>query len=768
MKIRIHGMVGTNHSWSITTLAYVRAMVEIGGHDIYIKSTNGLEHFPNDLKHLLLPGYHGHLSQGPTDYTTVEGEQIVVQPANPLPEIEDKNRPYDLEICYTIPYQGPRRFYPDSRCRAIIWNFESSILPSGWQRYMDSIDYILPSSQYSYDILAANGFQKEKMLVVPHGVDTRIFNLSIPPFQLKTQKKVKFLHCARPHDRKLHRRVIRGYLDTFSGDDDVCLVLKTSFIKPDPNKTFEVDVQKILEEEYFGRSNPPEIEVIDQYIEHIGSLYTACDCSVSMSSCEGFYLPGLEAMACGCLNILPRHGGQLQYVNDSNSLLVNTGEMKAPITQQYWTAHPDSVVGDPDINHYKELLRYIYENTEKEKERVREAAKKTVKEFNWHNMTKLILDLPIPEKSARMREKKKVLFIVPYNIVGGGEIWVYEAIKQLDRSLFDPEVAFVNGTDESFRTKIKNLGVTIWDIVKEAGLWDNHPNGRASALKVVLESRGYDLIHFYNSFGIYNIIRDTIRGGLHARVVETVHSNLNWPDSMAKVATREPWVTAIVSVTKTLAQKLITHKNKNVVALPQPIDWNRFEGRERNKNILLEHNIPIDKPTIGFVGRLSPEKNIGSIIRCAKSLPNYSFVLVGDGPQFEPLKKAANELPNVYFVGAKNNVEDYYSAFDVLILTSLVEGLPLVILEAMACGTPVVSSNVGGIGEVLFEGFNGKLINNPNDCPSFIKAIQQVVENTEEWQAMSKNSKEFVQKIKDAGSKINLNNVYKTILIGRK
>jgi intein/homing endonuclease/glycosyltransferase involved in cell wall biosynthesis len=293
MKIRWHAMVGTNHSWAQTQQAYIRAMMEIGGHDIYVKSTNGLEYFPNDLKHMLLPGYHNNLVKGPADFLTKDGQFITVEQKKPIAEIQDALRPYDLELAYTVFLQSPRRFFKESKARAIIWNYESSMIPPGWHLYTEAVDYILPSSQYSLDIFANNGVPKDKLVLVPHGVDTRVFNPDIPPFELKTNKKVKFLHVARPHARKHHDKIIKGYLDTFTGDDDVCLVLKTTLKAPDKDKLFEIDVRKILEEEYNKRSNPAEIEIVDTYVDHIGSLYTACDVHVIMSSSEGFcLLPG--------------------------------------------------------------------------------------------------------------------------------------------------------------------------------------------------------------------------------------------------------------------------------------------------------------------------------------------------------------------------------------------------------------------------------------------------------------------------------------------
>jgi glycosyltransferase involved in cell wall biosynthesis len=723
-------------------------MKSIGGHEIHLKSTNNLEHFPNDLKEMLVPGYHGSLSQGTTDFIDEQGNLLKIEPASPIPEIEDANIPYDLELAYTIFFQAPRRFSPLSRARGLIWNFESSILPPGWQEYHRALDYIWPSSQYSYDIFADNGIPKDKMVVIPHGVDTEMFHPDIPPFKLKTEKKIKFLHNAIPHHRKLHKRVIETYLNTFTGDDDVCLVLKTKFLTPAADKPFEIDVKEILENAYKGRKNAPEIEIINAYIPDIGSLYTACDAIVSMSPAEGFWLPGIEALACDKLVIAPRHGGQLDFLNDENSLLVDTKEMLAPLSMQYWTYHKDAVVGDPDSRHFAELMRRVYENPEEEKKRIIEPARETVKKFTWEAAAQMILDLPIPETSRCISRKRRVLYIIPYRMVGGAEVWVKEAIVRLDRNIYEPHVVFVNGCDRIARDLFENLDVTIEDLSDK---------GKHHALKCLMESGNYSIIHFHNSFGVYQVLRNTCKQGLRCRIVETAHSELSWHDSMTKVSARDKIITMIISVSETLGKKLIKVGNKNVAVLPQQVDWERFKV-PRSKDILDEFNIPKDF-VIGFVGRLSPEKNIPNIIQCARSMPDASFVIIGDGPQAGPLKHIASDLKNVFFLGRRDDVEKFYPAFDVLMLPSHMEGVPLVILEAMASGTPIVASNVGAVSEVVKEGISGFLSSSPGDYLIFVTLLNKL-KDKEKWIECSKNSLIIANSIEEQGKAFDINKLY--------
>lgn len=752
MKIRVHGKVGELHSWSIVTHSIIRAMRKISNPEVFIKSTDNLDCFPDDLKELLLPGYHGYLAKSDADYVDEKGNIIRVKQNAPLPEIEDKNRPYDLEFCYTIPYQYPRRFFPESKCRAIIWNQEASIMSPGWEYYVRAIDYLLPSSKFSYDIFAKNGVPKEKMIIVPHGVDLSIFNPNIPPFQLQTKKKVKFLHNAIPHHRKFHERVIKGFVETFTGDDDVCLVLKTKLKAPDEDKPFEVDIRKILTECMSKKKNPPEIEVInDKFIENIGSLYTACDVILSMSSTEGFGMPLLECLACEKLVIAPRYSGQLDFLNDDNSLLVDTKEMDAPSSHQYWGNMKGSKVGDPSIEHYKELLKHAYENLEKETERIRLSARETAKQFSWEKAAQIILDIPIPSTSKRLYNKRKVLYIIPYKMIGGAEIWVKQAIKKLDKTIYEPHVALISGTEEKFEKELKELGVIIEDLSN---------SGRDKALKCLIEAENYSVVHFYNSFGVYKALEEAWKQGFRCRIIETVHSDLSWNDSMNKVSKRGEHVAAINAVSNEMGRKLLKNGNNNTVVLPQMIDWDRFNV-ERSKEILEELNIKTDF-VIGFVGRLSPEKNVPLILECAKQI-DASFVIVGDGPQRKVLEQLSGD--NVYFVGERDDVEKFYGAFDLLLLPSLMEGVPLVILEALTAGTPVVASDVGAIKEIVFDGITGSLIWNPKNVALFVREINRF-KNKLFWKKCSINCKTISLAFKERSNTYDINYFYSLLFKG--
>jgi len=114
------------------------------------------------------------------------------------------------------------------------------------------------------------------------------------------------------------------------------------------------------------------------------------------------------------------------------------------------------------------------------------------------------------------------------------------------------------------------------------------------------------------------------------------------------------------------------------------------------------------RPVISFIGRLHPKKGIEIFIKALKvlkdELPDFKVYIVGDGEIKQTLQQRVTEFrldDRVCFTGEKHDVIPYYRQSHAVVLPSFTEGLPLVLLEAMACGAPVVASKVGGIIDVM-------------------------------------------------------------------
>jgi len=331
---------------------------------------------------------------------------------------------FDIDLTYTVPQNFPQRFLSSSKCKMAIYAYESSIMPETWKQYYKLVDFMLPPSQYVADMMVRNGCPKEKIKVIPHGVDLDVFNPDVKPIKLKTDKTVKFLCVAEPHYRKQLDRMLDVYCKTFTSEDDVCLVLKTKIFKTKEEykgrHLFEMDLKPVIRklQEKYGKKMP-EIKLIGKRLKNIAGLYTACDAFALMTASEGWGVPYLEALAVGLPVIAPRHGGQLQFLNDSNSVLTKCGVRKARPQEQYWGGHPDAVVGCPDEVEFGNAMRKMYneiwtmknmkvrkagnsiitletESTSELKERyqdMRESALETASRLTWKSAIQQIIDI---------------------------------------------------------------------------------------------------------------------------------------------------------------------------------------------------------------------------------------------------------------------------------------------------------------------------------------------------------------------------------------
>lgn len=132
------------------------------------------------------------------------------------------------------------------------------------------------------------------------------------------------------------------------------------------------------------------------------------------------------------------------------------------------------------------------------------------------------------------------------------------------------------------------------------------------------------------------------------------------------------------------------------------------------------------------IARLSPQKNLNLFIEVARKLPEYAFIWIGnqEDPKFD--------FPdNVFFMGNISEAGSYTEYADLFMLPSNYEGLPMVIIESLAMGTPVIASAVGGITELL-NGKNGKALE--NDAEKMVYAIKEYLSFSEDEKSTIKKN----------------------------
>lgn len=147
--------------------------------------------------------------------------------------------------------------------------------------------------------------------------------------------------------------------------------------------------------------------------------------------------------------------------------------------------------------------------------------------------------------------------------------------------------------------------------------------------------------------------------------------------------------------------------------IPLPPAHSRAEQLERRVVARAAIEVPPDGPLLIAVGNLYPVKDHATLLRAVAKLPGARVAIAGRGDQEAILRSLAAELglgDRVHLLGLRDDVDTVLSAGEVFVQSSLSEGLPLAVLEAMAAGLPVVSTRVGGIGEAVLDGTTGYMV----------------------------------------------------------
>ncbi len=179
---------------------------------------------------------------------------------------------------------------------------------------------------------------------------------------------------------------------------------------------------------------------------------------------------------------------------------------------------------------------------------------------------------------------------------------------------------------------------------------------------------------------------------------------------------------SIITLSQSLRHALvetygITSRSR-ITVLPLGFDLQSFVQSKRHQGTFRQQwQIPSDAPLVGIIGRLLPVKNqrlfLESAVDVLKAMPSVYFVLVGDGDERQSLENYARELglsERVIFTGWQHQMEQIYSDLGVLVSSSLNEGTPVPIMEALSAGCPVVATDVGGLADLLNNGELGTLV----------------------------------------------------------
>ena len=365
--------------------------------------------------------------------------------------------------------------------------------------------------------------------------------------------------------------------------------------------------------------------------------------------------------------------------------------------------------------------------------------------FAFDPCARPVTRLPLPSGRDRVR----VIELLATGTNGGAQEHVHNLVTRLDRSRYDVRV--VSLTPGSAIRRIERAGIPtcVLETASDAEAIE--------AVAATAAAFGADVIHnhMYHAevVGTQAAWRLAELGRRRPFVVGTVHSSrIRSDEDRALLRSLTPKMDHLVAVSKAIVAKI--HDEGRDLApvslIYNGVDLERYSHQEPCCTLHEEYGMPADAPIVGIVARLEPEKGHPTLLDAwplvLREVPAARLLVVGEGSRREALEAQAAELGiagSVTFTGRREDVPAVTAALDVAVLPSYREAQGLSILEAMALGRPVVASNVGGIPEMVEDGFTGILVP-PHDAGALAAGIVRFLTDHPYADTVARAAKEMV------------------------
>lgn len=337
-----------------------------------------------------------------------------------------------------------------------------------------------------------------------------------------------------------------------------------------------------------------------------------------------------------------------------------------------------------------------------------------------------------------------VVFSIDTMNVGGTEMNAVRTAERLDPSRFRLSVVTLRG-EGTLAERYERLGVPVVRFPIRS-LYGPDTMRQGMRLARFLRDQSVSVVHCHDQYSNFFSALSARAAGVPVIITSKrwLHSPLRYRIANGigfRASTR------VLANSQSVARSLEADdklRRDRVVVIPNFVDEQAFE-RPPDEVIdgwRTELGIEPDAQIIGVVASLSPIKAHATLLRAVAALvprwPLVRLVLVGDGTERESLRRLANELGLdgvVRFAGLRPQLPSFHFLFDVSVLSSVSEGFPNSLVEAMAAGRPIVATNVGGVPDAVRDGENGLLVP-PGDPASFADALEHLLASPHRRDAM--------------------------------
>jgi O-antigen biosynthesis protein len=350
-------------------------------------------------------------------------------------------------------------------------------------------------------------------------------------------------------------------------------------------------------------------------------------------------------------------------------------------------------------------------------------------------------------------QAKTIILTIPFMLVGGAERLLSGLCKHLADHGWHVIVVATLAQDPKFGSSIdwfKSCSNEVYSLPGIAG-----ERNLSDFLKYLVASRNPDCILNAGSRIAYELFANFKATRPKVTIVDILFNCIGHVESHQLFKEHISFALAENIEVYEWLQKIAHWPSKKIHLVSSGVDTKALRPKVRPQELVANLVIAKEDLVIGFSGRLSEEKAPDLFIEIAAlchEIPNLRFVMTGAGPMENQVAEKIALLPKSVrfdFVGLVPDVYPFLALYDLLLLPSRIDGRPLVVMEALACGVPVIASNVGGLPSLISDGVNGYLA--PIEVPhSFFEHIRQLAQDREKLAQLKLGARRMAEETLEA------------------
>jgi len=371
--------------------------------------------------------------------------------------------------------------------------------------------------------------------------------------------------------------------------------------------------------------------------------------------------------------------------------------------------------------------------------------------------------------------KIRVLYVVENRSFGGGERGFGQLSTNINRDRFQPFVAAHSGGQLEVIVRQNGVPFCPLDMSRRVNL------GTIGHLSTLISENDIDIVHSMGARADF-FARMACRNKPSTAVVCTLAMLVESFDVgflrkfFYKLADRYSarYVTQYIAVSRALKERLI--RERKISADKISVIYNGVELDQYNPELYspsegrLSLGIKDDYPIVGTIGRLVYQKGLPYFLEAAARVYFHNkevrFVIIGHGSEEASLKNLADSLGITHactFAGQRFDIDRLLSAFDIFVLPSLLEGLPRVVIEAMAMARPIIATDIDGVREQITNNQTGLLVK-PADSKLLAKAIMEILDDEQKANSLARKARKQAEQEFDLKLTINkVENLYQEL-----